>query len=265
MDWDRIKEERGLAITFIKHATLLIKDAGKYIMVDPVFFGPFPFIKDFTPLHHNDIRSLPPIDYLLITHGHYDHLDGRSLRSLPNRPHAISPLGYQELLHNYGLREVTSLDWFECYEKRDLRVTLLPCHHWTMRNPFKGVNTALWGSFLIETRSGPSILVSGDTAYFEGFKELGDEFSIDLAIFNLGAYEPRWFMRQTHLSPGEVVKAFQDLKARHLMVVHWGTFRLGDEPVFYPPLELREEVKKAGILDQLIHLPHGKTFSYPVA
>jgi len=261
IDWNEIEEKKGLAITFIKHATLLIKDAGRYILIDPVFLGLFPFIRDFTPLF--GMSSIPSIDYLLITHGHYDHLDIPSIRSLPNSPHAIAPLGYEGLLHRGGVKEVLSLDWFQYHEMGGLRITLLPCYHWTMRNPFKGVNTALWGSFLIETETGPTVFISGDTAYFQGFKELGEEYSVDLAIFNLGAYEPRWFMKHSHLNPQEVITAFQDLKARHLMVVHWGTFRLGDEPVFYPPLELKGEMERAGILDRFIPLYHGQTLSYP--
>ncbi len=258
IDWERIKGASGLSITFIRHATVLIKDSGRYILVDPVFFGLFPFIKDFSPLR-DGISSMPQPHHILITHGHYDHLDGKSLTLLAPSPHVIAPLGYEDLLHKFGMKRTTSLDWFETYEQGRLRITLLPCHHWTMRNPFEGANTALWGSFLIQTATGRCIFVSGDTAYFSGFRELGQEFSIDLAIFNLGAYEPRWFMKHSHLNPQEVVKAFTDLKAKHLMVVHWGTFRLVDEPVYHPPLELKREMKRRDLLHRLIQPRHGET------
>ena len=119
-----------------------------------------------------------------------------------------------------------------------------------------------WGSFLIKGASGFNIFVAGDAAYFNRYKELGNEFSIDLAIFNLGAYEPRWFMATSHMNPEETVRAFLDLKARHLLVVHWGSFRLGDEPVHFPPLQIKREMEKEGILDRLIHLDHGKTLLY---
>ena len=131
-----------------------------------------------------------------------------------------------------------------------------------MINPFAGPNDALWGSFLIKTESGITIFVSGDLAYFERFRELGSEFQIDLAIFNLGAYEPRWFMAGSHVNPSETAKAFLELNARHLMVVHWGTFHLGDEPVHLPPVDIRREMEALGNLHRLIHLDHGQTLFY---
>ena len=131
-----------------------------------------------------------------------------------------------------------------------------------MRNPLIGPNTGLWGSYLIKTKSGASIYISGDTGYFDGFEQIGEEFDIDLAIFNLGAYEPRWFMAPSHMNPEETVQAFLDLKARHLSIVHWGTFRLGDEPVHYPPLDIREALRQKQLEGRYLELKHGHTVSY---
>jgi len=153
----------------------------------------------------------------------------------------------------------TQLDWYNKYRDGELEITLLPCNHWTMRNPISGPNRSLWGSYLIRTASGYTIYISGDTAYFDGFAQLGKEYDIDLAVFNVGAYEPRWFMAQSHINPRETVQAFKELNARKLLVVHWGTFRLGNEPVHFPPLQVKEELEKEGLLDRLVDLKHGQT------
>ena len=261
IDWEPVKRSNGLSITFIKHASVMIKDLDKYILVDPIFFGLFRFIKDFSPLAF-DINEIPLPDHVLITHGHYDHLDKPSLASLGKETHVITPMGYNDVFNDLGMNRRTQMDWFDTYKDGKLEITLLPCNHWTMRNPLVGPNRSLWGSFLVKTASGSTIFISGDTAYFDGFREIGEEFSIDLAIFNLGAYEPRWFMATSHINPGETVRAFRELQARQLLIVHWGTFRLGDEPVHFPPKDLRRELEKEGLLDRLVDLKHGQTLFY---
>lgn len=258
IEWDRVKETKGLSITFIKHSGIMIKDQDQYLLVDPIFFDLAWFIKDFTPIL-SDMTGMPTPDQILITHGHYDHLDTDTLRVLDRDTHVISPLGYADVLDELEMRRRTQLDWFDSFEDGKRKITLLPCNHWTMRNPLTGPNMSLWGSFLIQTASGPTLYISGDTGYFKRFDEIGEAFSIDLAIFSLGAYEPRWFMAPSHMNPRETVQAFQELRAGRLLVVHWGTFRLGDEPVYLPPLELRRELDRAGLSDRLINLRHGQT------
>ena len=258
IDWDPVRKGRDLSITFLKHAALVIKDKGQYIFVDPLFFRISRVITDFTPLAF-DLSELPQPDHVLITHGHYDHLNKPSLARLHNRTHVISPLGYDAVFKDLNMKNRTQLDWYDTWSSPSREITLLPCNHWTMRNPFVGPNRSLWGSYLLRTASGPTIYIAGDAAYFEGFQELGQEYDIDLAIFNLGAYEPRWFMKYSHMNPAEVIKAFELLKARRLMIVHWGTFRLGDEPVHFPPLELERALAEQGKSDRLIKISHGQT------
>ena len=258
VDWKPVQNHDGLSVTFLKHSSVLIQDKGAVLLVDPVFYSPFWFIKDFTPLTF-DPHELPGPDHVLITHGHFDHLDVNSLRGLPSDTHVISPLGYDSVFNDLGMKHRSKLDWFDSYSDRKRKITLLPCSHWTMRNPFMGPNRSLWGSFLIQTAAGPTIFISGDAAYFHGYEELGREYQVDLAIFNLGAYEPRWFMASSHMNPAETVQAFKELNASHMLVVHWGTFRLGDEPVHFPPIEIRRVMREKGLEDRLIHLDHGQT------
>lgn len=259
IDWERIGNHPGLSVTFLKHASVVIKDKDHYLYIDPVLFDIFWFIKDFSPLAF-DLDTLPPADEILITHGHYDHLDKRSLKRIGLNSHVIAPLGYDGLFDGLGLKHRTALDWYDGVARNGREIILLPCNHWTMRNPLTGPNRSLWGSYLIRSAAGPTVFVSGDTGYFEGFHELGREFEIDLAIFNLGAYEPRWFMASSHMNPAETVAAFKALNAKKLLVIHWGTFRLGDEPVYLPPLQIHAEMERQGLSDRLVPLNHGQTW-----
>jgi len=257
-DWKAIEAKGRLSVTFLKHSCVLIKDLGDYLLVDPIFWSFSRFIKDFTPLAF-DVKKLPAPQHVLVSHGHYDHLDVPTLSSLRKETHVITPLGYDNVFGSLGMNRRTQLDWFDSFKDEGREIMLLPCDHWTMRNPLEGPNRSLWGSYLIKTAAGPTIYVSGDTAYFRGFGEIGREFRVDIAIFNLGAYEPRWMMAAHHQNPAETVRAFRELGAERLMVVHWGTFRLGDEPVYLPPIELQRELEREGLLSRFVPLEHGKT------
>ncbi|MCP4669230.1 MAG: hypothetical protein GY849_23095, partial [Deltaproteobacteria bacterium] len=181
IDWEPIRLHSGLCVTYLKHAGLMIKDLDRYLLVDPIFFGLGWLFKDFTPLRF-DIKEMPQPDHVLITHGHYDHLDKASLAILDKETHLITPLGYHTVFDDLDMHKRTQLDWFDAFRQGDREIMVLPCNHWTMRNPFVGPNRSLWGSFLIKTAAGPTVFISGDTAYFEGFREIGKEFPIDLAI-----------------------------------------------------------------------------------
>jgi N-acyl-phosphatidylethanolamine-hydrolysing phospholipase D len=258
VDWAAATHFNGLSVTWLKHATLLINDQGRYIHVDPVFDGLFGLFKDFTPLGF-DPTEIPKPHHVLITHGHYDHMDENTLRSYDRNTHVISPLGYDQIFKKLRMDNRTQLDWFETFRSGGCRITLLPCHHWTMRNPVVGPNRSLWGSYLIQTAGGSTMYIAGDTAFFDNFTEIGNLYDIDLAIFNLGAYEPRWFMKTSHMNPEETVRAFELLGAKKFMIVHWGTFRLGDEPVFQPPEDLKEILKQKKMIDRWIDIRHGQT------
>jgi len=256
LDFRAIEACRSLSVTFIKHASILINDGDASILVDPVFFPLFG-VKNFTPLV-NEYRDFPVPDYLLITHNHFDHLSLRTLSLFKEKSRLITPLGYNELIKGYKKRH-EELDWFGSYNDGKREFVSIPCNHWCFRDPFHGHNSSLWCSYIIRTSKGQNIFIAGDTAYHKYFSDIGKEHKIDLAIFNLSAYEPEWFMKPAHINPQDTVKAFQELGADRLMIVHWGSFRLGNDPVWLPPVDIALNMKKAGISEKLIHIEHGET------
>jgi len=259
INWSPIQAHQGVSVTFLRHAGILIKDVDRYFMVDPLYSGLSWFIEDFSPFSFNP-KQIPQPDHVLITHGHYDHLDTFTLNILDKNTHVITPLGHDRVFQDLKMKNRTQLDWYEVYRTGDSSITFLPSNHWTMRNPFRGPNRSLWGGYMVETSAGYTIYVMGDSGYFDGFSEIGKDFDIDLVITNLGAYEPRWFMASSHMNPREAVQSFKELNAKKMMIVHWGTFRLGDEPVHFPPADLKRELEKEGLSDRLVEIEHGETF-----
>ncbi|MDL2274870.1 MBL fold metallo-hydrolase [Desulfosarcina sp. OttesenSCG-928-G10] len=259
IDWEPVLAHTAVSVTFIRHATLLIRDQGHTLLVDPVFGRlMFRWVKDFAPIAF-DLSTLPVPDQVLITHGHYDHLDMDSLRCLNPATPVVTPLGYNREFKALGMGRRTQLDWYESWTDGKRKITLVPANHWTLRNPLIGPNRSLWGGYIIKTAGGPVIYIAGDTAYFDGFEQLAEDFSIDLAIFNMSAYAPRWFMGPSHMDPVETVRAFTELKATKLMIVHWGTFRLGDEPVHFPPMDLEKILIAQNLQSRWINLAPGAT------
>ena len=256
IDFRSIKGNDGLSVTFIKHASILINDGNASILVDPVFFF-LPGVRNFTPLAFRP-GEFPVPDYVLITHNHFDHLNLRTLKLFKEKSRLITPLGYNDLIKGYQKRH-EELDWFGSYNDGKREIISVPSNHWCFRNPIRGRNSSLWCSYIIRTSKGQNIFIAGDTAYHDYFTDIGREFKIDLAIFNVSAYEPAWFMESSHINPQETVKAFQELKAGRLMIVHWGSFRLGDDPVWLPPVDIALKMRKAGLSEKLGHLEHGET------
>lgn len=234
-------------LTWIGHATFLLTLGGKRILIDPVFapkIGPIPRISP----PGIALQDLPPIDLVLITHNHRDHLDAWTISRLGNGPSYIAPLGHRSLLEKLGATRVTELDWWQSTEIGSLVITLVPARHWSMRFPWDR-NDMLWGGY---TLRGPEGIAyhSGDTGFFDGFAEIGQRTGpIDWAMLPIGAYEPRWFMAPQHMNPQEAVEAARLLQARTMVAMHWGTFRLTDEPLAEPPVRAREAHRGRGAAD----------------
>jgi N-acyl-phosphatidylethanolamine-hydrolysing phospholipase D len=260
-------------VTWVGHSTFLVQAGGLNILTDPVFsdraspvrwIGPRRLVPPGLPF-----EDLPPIDAVLISHDHYDHLDAPTVRKLlsrgGDRTRWITPRGYARWLARRRIRSVTELDWWT--ETRldgpagNAVVTALPAMHWTRRGPFDAPGRQ-WASFAIDAGPGAKIYFGGDSGYFDGFAKIGARLGpFDISILPIGAYEPRWFMAAAHMNPEEAVRAWSDLGGKGRFVgMHWGTFVLTDEPVLEPP-ERTRRAWAAGEQDDadLSILRHGET------
>lgn len=251
------------SVTYLGHATLWIRVNGQNILTDPVFGDIVYFIGRHAPFPLPP-EELPPMQVILISHSHYDHLDKDSIRKIGTGPLYLTPLGYRDWLESVlpGAR-VIELDWFQKYTIHGVTYRLLPAQHWTKRTPWD-TNRRLWGSWLIES-SNRKVFFAGDSGYFSGFAEIGRKFGpMDAALLPIGAYEPRWFMSVYHIDPDEAVLASKELRARVLIPQQWGVFDLTDEPMDLPVKDYRKAAERAGLTEQqALLVPHGGTYYFP--
>jgi L-ascorbate metabolism protein UlaG (beta-lactamase superfamily) len=241
-----------VVVTFVGHATFLIQAAATNVLIDPVYAeraSPFSFAgprRARAPGVRFD--DLPPISLVLLSHNHYDHCDLRTLQLLDRRFHPmfVTPLGNGRLLRSAGIRQVEEIDWWETSSAAPLPITVTPTQHFSARGPFDR-NRALWGGFLIEA-AGQRILHAGDSGYGPHFREIAaGQGPIDLALLPIGAYEPRWFMKDIHMNPAEAVQAHLDLGARRSIAMHFGTFQLTPEGIDDPVGELAKALRERGV------------------
>jgi L-ascorbate metabolism protein UlaG (beta-lactamase superfamily) len=241
-----------VVVTFIGHASFLIQAAAANVLVDPVYYKRASPVSFAGPRRARApgvrIDDLPPVSLVLLSHNHYDHCDLRTLRLLDQRfhPRFVTPLGNGRLLRSAGIRDIEEIDWWETASTASLPITLTPAQHFSARGPFDR-NRALWGGFLIEI-GGRRILHAGDSGYGAHFKEIGQRLSpIDLALVPIGAYEPRWFMKDIHMNPAEAVQAHLDLGARQSIAMHFGTFQLTPEGIDEPVRDLVKALGERGV------------------
>jgi L-ascorbate metabolism protein UlaG (beta-lactamase superfamily) len=230
-------------VTWLGHASFLVQLDGVSLLVDPALERSL-----FGGIERNvppgvALADLPRIDAVLVTHAHHDHLDLPTLRKV-GAP-VVAGLGLARFFRARGL-SATELGWWSSTRVGPVRVTFVPAQHWS-RLGLLDTNRTLWGGFVVEgTRA--TVYHSGDTASFGGFAEIGSRFpGIDAALLPIGAYDPAWFMETMHLNPEQALEAFADLGARTFVPMHWGTFKLTDEPLDEPPLRLEAERARCGI------------------
>ena len=247
-----------LAATFVGHSTVLLQWQGMNVLTDPNFVRrvlvPKRLVEPGIP-----IARLPALDVIVISHAHFDHLVKPSLRQLPKDVPVIVPTGVAELITPLGFRRVYELNWWEAYERDGIKVIHVPANHWGRRTPRD--RDRGYGGFVIE-RHGHHAYFAGDTAYFRGFGEIGRAFPIELALMPIGAYRPPSF-RQVHCNPEDALQAFDDMRARYLVPIHWGTFRLSYEPIDEPIAWLERLSVDNGYNGHVKILQHGKTFILP--
>ncbi|MCU0657957.1 MAG: MBL fold metallo-hydrolase [Polyangiaceae bacterium] len=252
-DGSALRKASHPSLTWIGHATYLLQLAGVSILTDPVLSPRLALIPRNAPpgLTH---EALPPIQIATVSHNHRDHMDAPTLRRLGPSVHFVVPLGLGDWFLRQGLPSVTELDWWQSVDLYGVKITLVPSQHWSQRS-LLDTDATLWGGFVYEA-DGLRAYHSGDTAYFSGFKLIGERCGpIDAAMLPIGAYDPRWFMRYQHMNPEDAVQAFLDLGARHFFAMHWGTFKLTDEPLDEPPTFTRQVWQARGIDPERLRIP----------
>ena len=251
---DMATEAANPTITWLGHAAFLIRLGGKTILTDPYLgkyaspigaLGPARFAGPGIA-----VSDLPPIDVLIVSHNHYDHLDEATIEALPGKDRltVLAPLRLGDFFRERGYADVREVDWHDRVRFGELSVTALPAVHWSRRGP-GDINQTLWMGAMLEA-GGRRLYFSGDTGYGPVFAELGRTYGpFDLALVPIGAYRPVWLMKTSHTNPEEAVQLGLDLDARILLGHHWGTVVLSDEPPFEPPRRFRAAVRAAGLGD----------------
>jgi L-ascorbate metabolism protein UlaG (beta-lactamase superfamily) len=244
--------EDQMALTWIGHASFLVQFEGLNALIDPNFAN-WLFLLKRLRRPGLRLRDLPPIDLVLLTHAHFDHFHRPTLKKLPSPAIAVMPWGCGNLAKRLGFSRIVELRWWESFGHGEWRVTLVPAHHWgarTLADSKRG-----WGGFVVEYR-GRRLYHAGDSAYFPGFREIGERMRPEVALLPIGAYYPDTF-RTVHMGPDEAVKAFQDLGAKWFVPMHFGTFKLSFEDLEEPPRWLNELAHEHRIASQVRLMEEG--------
>jgi len=257
-------------VTFLGHSSFLLQTGGRNILVDPVFSTRLIVLRR-QRRPGVLVRDLPPIDLILITHAHMDHLDKASLRRViratrrltGKAPEVIVPHGVEDLVDWMGFEQVHALSWWDEVETLGLAITMTPCKHWGARM-FRDMHREYGGYFIAPATAGQTVYHSGDTAYFEGFSEVGSRLRPDIALLPIGAYFPDTY-RTVHTSPEEAVRGFLDCHAKWMIPMHFGTFRLGREPMEEPVQRLSADARRLGIEASVKVLGEGETLRFSAA
>jgi L-ascorbate metabolism protein UlaG (beta-lactamase superfamily) len=242
-----------VCITWIGHASFLIQTPEQSVLIDPNWAK---WLKVIKRIKHPgiELHDLPAIDLVLVTHAHFDHLDRRTLRAVARDQPIAVPEHVGNLVHDLGFDRVHEMKHWDTFQLGSLKVTLTPARHWGARilhDSHRG-----FGGFLIEY-SGRTIFHCGDTAYFEGFKEIGERANVEIALLPIGAYEAPT-KRDVHMNPEQALQAFQELHAATMIPMHFGTFRLSYEPLHEPPQRLLEKALALNLLDKVRLLNEGE-------
>jgi N-acyl-phosphatidylethanolamine-hydrolysing phospholipase D len=253
--FDRAKIMRNPSVTWIGHSTMLVRMDGVTFLTDPIFSeraspvgfaGPKRLVPPGVPL-----QELPEIDFVVLSHDHYDHTDLPSVQALAARGALfVVPLGLGELVRSVG-GDAVELDWWQTYEIGTVRIHCVPAQHFCGRGLGDG-NRRLWAGWVVE---GPThrFYHAGDTGYFNGFAEIGKRFGpIGLAAIPIGAYAPRSIMRAVHLNPEEAIQAAVDMGAARVIAMHYGTFDLTDEPLDEPPKRFHAAADQHGLASERV-------------
>ena len=249
------RSSEHLRITFVNHSTFLLQLDGINILTDPIWSERASPVSWAGPRRRRApgvrLEDLPPIDLVLLSHDHYDHLDIPTLRRLAqdHHPTIYTGLKNSHLLARHGIRNVVELDWWsEAAARSDMWITAVPAQHFSGRSPFQN-DTTLWCGFVVQTNDS-TIYFAGDTGAGPHIAQIAGQFpDIDLAILPIGAFRPEWFMGEVHMSPRDAVEAHFALQARVSVASHFGTFRLADDGQDEPVKLLHDVLSRSDLQD----------------
>ena len=252
-DLEKIKnpDSSRIQITWVGHSTFLIQVAGFNILTDPMWSNRASPVSWGGPRRHArpglTLANLPAVDVVLISHTHYDHLDRPTIKKLGASARYVLPINLAPWFAQLGIGNVIELPWWSATDEGGVRITAVPAKHWSKRNLW-GKEDAGWGGYIIET-SDKRIYFAGDTGYdSEYFKEIGKRFpGITLALIPIGAYYPQGVFGRYHIDPSEAVKVHKEVGAKKSIGMHWGTFKLTQEPLDEPPILLATEAANANL------------------
>ncbi|WP_329137980.1 MBL fold metallo-hydrolase [Streptomyces sp. NBC_01476] len=236
-----------VSVTWAGHASWVVRIGGLTVLTDPVWSRRIPG----TPARVTPVgvpwSALPPVDAVVISHNHYDHMDAPTLRRLPRHTALFVPAGLGAWFRRRRFTRVTELDWWEAAELGGVRFDFVPAHHWSRRTLADG-SRSLWGGWVLSDAAGPRIYFAGDSGYGHFFREIGRAHpGIDLALLPIGAYAPRSMLGPVHTDPEEAVQAFLDVGAAAMAPMHWATFLLSGEPPLEPLRRVRAAWAEAGL------------------
>lgn len=247
------------SITLVNHSTVLIQIGGINILTNPIYSWTVSYL--FPRLQRPGIAfdNLPAIDLVLVSHSDYDHLNMKTLRRLSRRKQStiIFPNGLRSYGEKAGFQEVVELKPWEEFERGSLCITSVPAKHVSKRKPGDSSAAACCG-FAVQADD-RTIYFAGDTAYADFFTQIGSRFAVDVALLPIGAYKPEKWFKNLHLHPDTALQAFRDLRAHHLVPIHWGTFWISDEPMAEPPRMLLAAAERAGLQEKVHILTNGQS------
>jgi L-ascorbate metabolism protein UlaG (beta-lactamase superfamily) len=233
------------AVTWVGHASYVVQIGGLVVLTDPVWSHRIPGVRPRLTPPGIGWRDLPRVDAVVISHNHYDHMDGPTLKRLPRDTAMLVPAGLGRWFRGRGFHRVRELDWWESARLGEVGFDFVPAHHWSRRT-LTDVCGSLWGGWVL-TAAGRRVYFAGDTGYGHFFTDIGRRYrGIDVALLPVGAFQPRQMMRDWHTDPEEAVQACLDVGAARMATMHWGTFVLSAEPVRSPVLRARRAWARTG-------------------
>ncbi|MGJ8669714.1 MAG: MBL fold metallo-hydrolase [Oceanococcus sp.] len=260
---EQFEQASSDSVTWIGHATMMIREGSDIVLTDPHFSDWALLAKRKTAPGLN-IEDIPSPRFVVISHNHYDHLDEETVLALPADTVWLVPMGLAQWFRDLGREHVIELNWWQSTELNGWTAHCVPVQHWSRRLG-QATNSTLWCGWVLQSPAGRRYFFAGDTGYFHGFKEIARRFGrIDVAMLPIGAHYPESFLEYQHMNPAQALQAFEDLQAKTMLPMHWGSFKLTLEPLAEPAVTLRRLLENSSVTSESVKpLALGETWLLP--